>query len=56
MADAKAKINNVPGNKVGKVVQSYVLVEATEVNCKKSDDGSTWTIVATIPSKADHAN
>jgi len=56
MADAKAKIENVPRKNVGKVVQGYVLVKATEVNCKKNDDGSTWTIEATIPSRADHAN
>jgi hypothetical protein len=55
MPDKKSTIENIPGKEVGKVVQGFVTVQATNITCTKSSD-NTWTIVAIIPEKASHVN
>lgn len=55
MPDKNPTIENVPSKQVGKVVQGFVFVKATEVSCHKTPE-NTWTIEAVIPAKADHGD
>ena len=55
MPDKKSTIENIPSKEVGKVVQGFVTVKATNISCNKSSENS-WTIGAIIPEKANHVD